>query len=288
MFRVYTDSGANVPAELIQKYAIRVVPLRYELDGVAFADYNKETGEFDGVSYYAKMRNGAQPKTSMTSVGEFEEAFRTTLEAGEDILYVGMSSGISGTNNAAKMAAEELKESFPDRKVVVIDTRAASLGEGIPALEAAEMRESGYSLEATAEKVLAICDKMCQYFTVADLRYLQRGGRISAFSAKVGGILNIKPILQGNEEGRIVENSKVRGERRAYDALAAIYDRLCSDRTARIGVAHADNPAGAQELIQKLRALGFTGDVLTVCYEPVTGSHVGPGTVAFFFPGIHR
>ena len=288
MFRVFTDYGANLPSELVRGHGITVLPLRYELDGVAFADYDQATDTFDGEAYYAKMRAGAEVKTSMTNVGEFAEAFRPVLEAGEDVLYVGMSSGISGTNHAACLAAAGLREEFSGRKIAVVDTRCASLGEGIPVLRAAELREEGHSIEQTEKAVLEMCDHMCQYFTVADLRYLQKGGRISALTAKVGGVLNIKPILQGNEEGRIVMNSKVRGERRAYEALAKIYDELCSDRTARIGVAHADNPAGAEELIRRLRELGFTGEALTVCYEPVTGSHVGPGTVAFFFPGIHR
>ena len=288
MFRVFTDNGANLPAELVRSHSITVVPLRYEMDGVPFAEYDLATDAFNGEAYYAKMRAGAEVKTSMTNVGEFSDAFRPVLEAGEDVLYVGMSSGISGTNHAAQLAAEELKEEFPDRQVVVVDTRCASLGEGIPVLRAAELREAGKSIEEAAEAAFQMSDHMCQYFTVADLRYLQKGGRISALTAKVGGVLNIKPILQGNEEGRIVMNSKVRGERRAYDAMAKIYGELCSDRTALIGVAHADNPAGAEELIQRLRNVGFTGETLTVCYEPVTGSHVGPGTVAFFFPGIHR
>ena len=288
MFRVFTDNGANLPADLVRSHGITVVPLRYEMDGVPFAEYDLATDSFNGEAYYAKMRAGAEVKTSMTNVGEFTEAFRPVLAGGEDVLYVGMSSGISGTNHAARLAGAELKEEFPDRKVVVVDTRCASLGEGIPVLRAAELREEGHSIEQTEKAVLEMCDNMCQYFTVADLRYLQKGGRISALSATVGGILNIKPILQGNEEGRIVLNSKVRGERKAYDTLAKIYDELCSDRTARIGVAHADNPAGAEDLIRRLRAVGFNGEAMTVCYEPVTGSHVGPGTVAFFFPGIHR
>jgi len=288
MYRVFTDYGANLPAELVRKHGIRVIPLRYEMDGEPFAEYNLATDEFDGETFYARMRDGATVRTSMTNIAEFADAFQPVLEAGEDVLYVGMSSGISGTNHAACLAAEELRESFPDRKVIVIDTRAASLGEGIPALRAAELRDDGQSLEKAAETAQALCDNMCQYFTVADLKYLQRGGRVSALTAKVGGILNIKPILQGDEEGHIIINSKVRGERRAYESLAKIYDTLCSDRSAMIGVAHADNPAGVQTLLEKLRAVGFTGETLTVCYEPVTGSHVGPGAVAFFFPGIHR
>ena len=288
MFRVFTDSGSNLPAELLKKYQIGLVPLRYTMDGEDFVCFDRATGAFEGHTYYERMRQGADVKTSMVSVGAFADAFRPVLAAGEDVLYVGMSSGISGTYTAACLAAEELRPEFPGRRIVTVDTHCASLAEGIPALRAAELRAEGASFEKAAETAQAMSDTMCQYFTVADLRYLQKGGRISALSAKIGSVLGIKPILWGNELGQIICINKVRGERKAYDALADAYDRLCADRTARIGIAHADNPEGLEALVSRLRAKGLTGEILSVCYEPVTGSHVGPGAVALFFNGIHR
>jgi DegV family protein with EDD domain len=216
------------------------------------------------------------------------DAFRPALEAGEDVLYVGMSSGISGTHHAASLAAEELRAQFPERAVLTVDTRAASLGEGLPVLFAAEQRESGAELAVAAKLTRRFSDMICQYFTVSDLQYLVKGGRISRLSAKIGGMLNIKPVLKGNESGEIVLHAKERGMRRALAALAGQYDVLAADKTARIGIAHADAPEDAEQLLALLREKGFAGEAMTVCYEPVTGAHVGPGAVALFFPGVHR
>ena len=221
--------------------------------------------DFDGAAFYGAMRRGAVVKTSMVNPDLMANYFERALSQGDDVLYVGMSGGISGTAQAAVIAAGELTEKYPARKIVTIDTYAASLGEGLQVLEAARMIEEGKSLA-----------------------YLKRGGRISSATALIGTVLSIKPILCGDETGHIVSCGKVRGMKRAYQELANYYDGRALDKSEMLGIAHADNEEGAQALIALLRDKGFTGKCLNVVYEPVTGAHVGPGTVALFFYGTEK
>ena len=284
MTQLFTDTSANLPVEIIDEYGIEVVPFSYTIDGV---EYIPER-EFDGKAFYAAMRAGSEVKTSMVNAGTFIERFKTALDAGKDVLYIGMSGGISGTANAALMAKQELDEEYPDRKIVVIDTLAASLGEGLFVIKAAEQLKDGVALDAIEEAIRAQVPSMCQSFTVDDLKYLKKTGRVSGAAAIIGNVLSIHPILIGDYEGKIVVKSKVRGMKRTLDALAERYAELALSKTETIGIAHADNEEGKAYLVQRLRDKGLTGKCLSVCYEPVTGSHVGPGTVALFFFGTDR
>ena len=284
MTQLFTDTSANLPAEIIDEYGIEVVPFSYTIDGV---EYIPER-EFDGKAFYAAMRAGSEVKTSMVNAGTFIERFKTALDAGKDVLYIGMSGGISGTANAALMAKQELDEEYPDRKIVVIDTLAASLGEGLFVIKAAEQLKDGTALDKIEENIRAQVPSMCQSFTVDDLKYLKNTGRVSGAAAIIGNVLSIHPILIGDYEGKIVVKAKVRGMKRTLDALAERYAELALSKTETIGIAHADNEEGKAYLVQRLRDKGLTGKCLSVCYEPVTGSHVGPGTVALFFFGTDR
>ena len=284
MTQLFTDTSANLPVEIIDEYGIEVVPFSYTIDGV---EYIPER-EFDGKAFYAAMRAGSEVKTSMVNAGTFIEHFKAALDAGKDVLYIGMSGGISGTANAALMAKQELDEEYPDRKIVVIDTLAASLGEGMFVIKAAEQLKDGVALDAIEETIRAQVPSMCQSFTVDDLKYLKNTGRVSGAAAIIGNVLSIHPILIGDYEGKIVVKAKVRGMKRTLDALAERYAELALSKTETIGIAHADNEEGKAYLVQRLRDKGLTGKCLSVCYEPVTGSHVGPGTVALFFFGTDR
>ena len=224
----------------------------------------------------------------MVNAGTFIERFKAALDAGRDVLYIGMSGGISGTANAALMAKQELDEEYPDRKIIVIDTLAASLGEGLFVIKAAEQLNDGVALDAIEEDIRAQVPSMCQSFTVGDLKYLKKTGRVSGAAAIIGNVLSIHPILVGDYEGKIVVKAKVRGMKRTLDALAERYAELALNKNETIGIAHADNEEGKAYLVQRLRDKGLTGKCLSVCYEPVTGSHVGPGTVALFFFGTDR
>ena len=286
MTKLYTDTSANLPLALLREYDIAVIPFSYTVNGVA-EDYNEET-DFDGKAFYDAMRRGAEVKTSMVNPATAAAFFERALAQGDDVLYVGMSGGISGTAHAAALAAEELREKYPHAKIMTIDTYAASLGEGLQVLEAAELLRAGRSFEEVGDRILARRPHMCQFFTVDDLAYLKRGGRISSATALIGTVLSIKPILCGDETGHIVSCGKVRGMRRAYQELANYYDGRALDKSEMLGIAHADNEEGAQALIALLRERGFTGECLNVVYEPVTGAHVGPGTVALFFYGTEK
>ena len=286
MTKLYTDTSANLPLALLREYDIAVIPFSYTVNGVA-EDYSEET-DFDGKAFYDAMRRGAEVKTSMVNPATAAAFFERALAQGDDVLYVGMSGGISGTAHAAALAAEELREKYPHAKIMTIDTYAASLGEGLQVLEAAELLRAGRSFEEVGDRILARRPHMCQFFTVDDLNYLKRGGRISGAAALVGTMLGIKPILRGDETGHIVSCGKVRGNKKAYAELADYFDKRALDKTARIGIALADNREGTDYLLGLLRERGFTGECLEVYYEPVTGAHVGPGTVALFFYGTEK
>lgn len=285
MIRLFTDSSANLPAVIAKNQQITVIPFTYTLDG---QEGDPLDADFDGQRFYAAMRAGAAAKTSMINAAVFAEYFTEALSCGEDVLYIGLSGGISGTMHAARTAAEELRPLYPQRTIEIIDSLGASLGEGMLVLEAATRIRHGDSLAAVVQRVQRHIPLMCQCFTVDDLRYLRQSGRISGAAAMVGGLLGIRPVLVGDPEGHIVMAAKVRGAHPVLDALTERYDRLVLKRDAMIGIAHADNEEGTAYLLKKLREKGFTGQELTVCYEPVTGAHVGPGAVALFFFGRGR
>jgi DegV family protein with EDD domain len=284
MFHIFTDLAANLPVEMVKQYDLEIIPLICELDGKP-VDVSQG---FDGKDFYDRMRAGAMTKTSMPPLGLFLDTFRAVLEQGDDVLYIGMSSGLSGTVGLAKTVGRELEEEFPERTVAVVDTRAASLGEGLPVLRAAQMREEGKSLEEIVAAAENDSDHMWQVFTVEDLEYLRRGGRLYSVTAKVGNLLNVKPILMGDDHGRIVVRHMNVGRRRSLDTLVAKYAENCPDKSQPVGLAHADTEKDMEYVVSKLRQAGCTGQIHTVLYEPVTGSHVGPGTVALFFFGTHR
>ncbi len=282
MFQIMTDTSANLPTDLAQSCELTVIPFPFFVNGARHTCLDTEG--FDGETFYGAMREGAEVTTSQINPQNYIDAMRPVLQAGQDILFVGMSSGISGAYHSAELAAEELRQEFPLRKIRLVDTIGASLGEGLLALRAVEDKKNGLSLDEIYEKLLDLRHRLCNIFTVDDLKYLRKGGRLSNLSFIVGTLLQIKPLLKGNEEGKIVAFAKLRGRKKALEELARRYDEYvvhAEDQT--IGIAHADCPEDAAYLIELLRRNHPPKDVLNVCYEPVTGSHVGPGTLALFF-----
>ncbi len=288
MYTIYTDTSANLSLHMIRQYDLHVIPLHYTIDGITYPPMEGGGEGMTGKQYYDAMRQGAAVHTSMINASTFGDAFKISLSAGVDIIYVGMSGGISGTHHAAMQAAGEMREKYPERKIAVIDTRAASLGEGLAVLFAARLKAAGASFEDVVDETQKNSASVCQYFTVEDLTYLKKGGRISGAAALVGNILQIKPILKGDEEGRIVFCHKERGRKRSMEALVSRFKELVADLNAPVGIAHGDSEEDAGYLAQRIRESGHTGEMLMECYEPVTGSHVGPGTIALFFYGVHR
>ncbi len=282
MFKIITDTSANLPTELISKNDIGIIPFNFYVDGKPFTCLNTE--EFDGHSFYDAMRNGAEVTTSQISPGQYADYMKPILENGENILFIGMSSGISGSFHSAELAAKELESSYPDRKIRLVDTLGASLGEGLLVLKALKDKMLGEPLEKIYLKLLDLRNRLCNIFTVNDLNYLRKGGRLSNLAFICATILNIKPLLKGNENGKIVAFSKVRGRRKSIEELAERYEEYVEEpENQTVGIAHADCPEDAEKLISLLNRRKPPKEILSVCYEPVTGSHVGPGTLALFF-----
>ncbi len=284
MFEIITDTSANLDCRWLEDNHIRVIPFHYYVDGQDRTC--TDTEGFDGPAFYNAMRNGEKVTTSQITPQAYLDVMRPLLDAGHDILFVGMSSGISGSYGAARLAAAQLREEFPERQIETVDTLGASLGEGLLVLRAVERREEGWSLSAAAEELRSLRRGMCQVFTVDDLMHLRRTGRLSNAKAVVATVLNIKPLLKGNENGSIVSFAKIRGRRRSIEAIAEQYDQLVENADEQtVGIAHADCPEDAEALAELLRRNHPPRDFLIVDYEPVTGSHVGPGALALFFLG---
>lgn len=279
MVHIITDNAANLPQALREQYGIEELCLTYTVDGVP-ADTSVE---FDGRGFYDALRRGASVQTSMVTPDAAQKGMEPYLINGEDVLYVGLSSGVSGTCWGVGLVARELAEKYPERKIRVLDTRGASLGEGLIVLAAAKLAAEGRVIEKIAVRCEELCGKMRQHFMVDDLKFLRKGGRISGSAALAGTLLQIKPILQGDEEGKIVQLAKVRGKKAGMEELVALYDQMVEDRSAPVGISHASSPADALHIATRLRQVGCTGEILTVCHEPVTGAHVGPGMLAVYF-----
>ena len=282
MFQIITDTSANLPSELAAEKDLTVIPFPYFVNGARHTCLDTEG--FDGKTFYGAMREGAEVTTSQINPQNYIDVMRPVLQKGLDILFVGMSSGISGAYHSAELAAEELRAEFPERKIRLVDTIGASLGEGLLVLRAVRDKLAGLSLDAIYEKLMDLRHRLCNIFTVDDLKYLRKGGRLSNLSFIVGTLLQIKPLLKGNEEGKIVAFAKLRGRKKALEELAKRYDEyVVNAEEQTIGIAHADCPEDAAYLTALLRRNHPPKEILTVGYEPVTGSHVGPGTLALFF-----
>ena len=293
MFQIVVDSAANIPAELVKKYDIRVISFVNYVNGkriVCFdPDLTPEEERAKGREYYDAVRAGADVKTGLVSSGDFEDLFRSVLEAGDDILYFSLSKNISGTYNSARIAAEELSESFPDRKIRLIDALNASLAQGILAIYASEMRAVGKSLDETADILATYPAKMNGVFTVGDLKYLSKTGRISSSAALVGNLLSIKPILRGNKDGFIVQFKKCRGRKSALNTLVSLVcDNIVNPEEQIIGIAHADAYEDSLYVMEEIRKRVKLRGFINTSYDYCTGSHVGPDTIALFFMAKDR
>ena len=284
MFSIFTDTSANLDCRLLQERQIRVIPFTFTVDGVD--QTCTDTVAFDGKAYYDAIRNGAKVRTSQVTPQTYIDAMTPLLSAGQDVLFVGMSSGISGSYASAQTAAAQLREEFPGRKICLVDTLSASLGEGLLVLDAADCRDSGMSIEDTAALLDEKRHRMAQVFTVEDLKHLRATGRLSNIAALIGMVLQIKPLLKGDPEGKIVCFEKVRGRKRSIAAIAEQYDKMVKDAPSQtVGIAHADCPEDAAMLEALLKKNHPPKAIMNVCYEPMTGSHVGPGALALFFFG---
>ncbi len=285
-FVLFTDSGSDISPATLKEWGVQSLPLTLRFEG---EDTEYRDGEMDIHAFYTRMREGGVAKTAAINPERFADAFRPILKSGKDILYLGFSSGLSTTYNSSRLAALQLAEEFPERQIVTFDTLSASAGQGLLVYLAACRAQDGASLTEVYDYVKTIAPKLCHWFTVDDLVYLKRGGRLSAASAFVGGLIGIKPVLHADDAGKLSAVSKVRGRRTALTALADKYGELSEDAAGgTVFISHADCAEEAAFLADTLAdRFGATVSVITDI-GAVIGSHSGPGTMALFFIGKER
>lgn len=281
-FVVATDTSGNLPTRTAQAYDLKIIPFAYFYGGARYTC--EDTDAFDGDAFYALLKN-TEVTTTQINPSEYADFFEPYLKEGKDVIYVSMSSGISGSCQSATIGAEMLREEYPDRVIEIVDTRGASLGEGLIAVQAAKLRDDGVETREAAKRLRAASERMFNVFTVNDLLFLRRGGRLSNLSAIVGTVLGIKPVLKGGVDGQISAFAEVHSRKRSIKALAAQYEKHVVDPEQQtIGIAHAACREDAELLIKLINESGKAPkEILLVDYEPVTGSHVGPGALALFF-----
>ena len=285
-FAVFADGTANLPGSLLK--GIRLLPSTYTVDGIPQV-YTGDIEHFDMHSYYEGLRSGRDVKTSLLNTGLFLENFGPVLQEGTDIIYISMSSGISGTYNAARTAADQLMEQYPDRFIHIVDSHGCGFGSGILALKAAQLHSQGKSSREAAKILDELVPHCCQYFTVDDLNFLKKTGRVSGATALIGTALQIKPILYGDATGHIVSCATCRGRKKSIRKLADKYSEKRMDlEKPEVFISHGDCLQDAEQL--KSMILEITPDAaVTVCpHEPFSGSHVGPGMLGLFFLGKER
>ena len=289
-YEIMTDSSSNLTRDLLDKYRIKMISYISSIDGKEFPCFDPSRDEADAAhKFYDALREGSDVHTTLINASRFADFFTPSLREGKDIIYVCMSGGLSGTVQAARIAAEDLMEEYPERKIVVIDSLSASLGEGLMVIKLSRLRAMGATLEEAARYYERKKLMMNHIFTVGDLKYLKKGGRITAAEALIGNLLSIKPILKANDEGKIVVHDKVRSRRRALDYLVDMTKaRIVKPSSQVLGIAHCDAPVEADYIATRLKKELPLQDVIVRYYDLCTGSHVGPGTIALFFMGENR
>nr|WP_308649497.1 DegV family protein [uncultured Agathobacter sp.] len=294
MFEIIVDSAANIPADLVKKFKIKVLSFVNLVNGKEVTCFDPDLSEEEerqkGKEYYDAIRSGAEVKTGLISSGIFEDTFREILEQDKDILYFSLSKNISGNYNSARVAAEELMDSGEySHKIRLIDSLNASLAQGILAIYASEMRDKGMAFDDVADELETYPARMNGVFTVGDLKYLSRTGRISGTSALIGNVLSIKPILRGNKDGYIVQYKKCRGRKSALNELISLVcDNIVDSENQIIGIAHADAYEDSLYVMEQIQKRIKVRDFINTSYDFCTGSHVGPDTIALFFMAKDR
>lgn len=283
-FVILTDSACDLKPDYLAGLGIGFLSLSF-----TFTDEDKSYKNFDlaPAEFYNEMRKGRSAKTSAVNVAEFKDFFEAELKKGNDVLYLGFSSGLSTTYNSACIAADELRDEYPDRKIICIDSLAASAGFGMLVYLAAKEKEKGAELDAVAEYLGKIVLSQAHWFTVDDLEYLKRGGRVSPTVAFVGGLLGIKPVLHVDNEGHLIKVSTARGRKASLTALA---DRLVETilPDSPVWISHGDCEEDAKLLAEIIKEKSGREVTLITDVGPVIGAHSGPGTMALFFLASER
>lgn len=285
-FIIFTDSACDLKEEILKKYGIKSIDPTFIFEN---EDKQYVNSDMTSEEFYCKMKEGKVARTSAINVSTFKDAFEEELKKGNDVLYIGLSSSLSGTYASSRMAAEELGEIYPDRKILAVDSLGASAGQGLLVILAAEKQQEGMNVSETAKFVFDIRLKVHHWFTVNDLVYLKRSGRLSSGTAFVGGVLHVKPVLNADREGKLVSVSKVRGRKNAVKEIIEKYGEYADDISkGRVFISHADCIDDAEELARELKEKYSAEVELITDIGPVVGAHAGPGTLALFFIGKER
>lgn len=287
---IITDSTTDLPPELIARLGITVLPLGFVFgENEVYKNYpdGREMGFHE---FYERVRGGALPKTNQINSTEYIEAAEPFLQAGKDVLILAFSSALSGTYQSSRIAVDELKEKYPDRTIITLDTLSASMGEGLLVYHAVQKQREGLSIDQLAQWVTDNRLRLCHWFTVDDLIHLKRGGRVSSAAALVGTILGIKPVMHVDNEGRLIPMEKVRGRRQSIEALAHhLFESIDkAEGPQTIFISHGDCEKDAQYLADYIRKNIEVKEFQIHFVGPVVGAHSGPGTLALFFLGTAR
>lgn len=287
-YKIVTDSSCNLPEHLIEEFDLEILSLMFRIGEEEFYSYQK--GKItDLKQFYDRMRNKETITTSHINPEVCQEAFEGILQQGEDLLYIGFSSALSGTFQTANFTLEELKEKYPERKIYSVDTLGASLGEGLLVFYAAQMRKSGQSIDEVYAWLMENRLHLCHWFTVEDLFFLKRGGRISGATALLGTLLGMKPVMHMDNEGRLVAVGKVRGRRNSLNALLDhMAETAMKPESQAVFISHGDCLEDAQYVEQQVKERFNVKSTLIHYVDPVIGAHSGPGTIALFFLGSER
>ncbi|MBQ6847951.1 MAG: DegV family protein [Clostridia bacterium] len=285
-FVIITDSGCDLSPLVLNEWGVEYIDLTFRFEG---EDKEYSNNEMGSTSFYNRMKNGETAKTAAINPDKFTEAFENILNSGKDILYLGFSSGLSTTYNSSLIATEELLEKYPEQKIICVDTLAASAGQGLLVYFAVEKKNSGANIEDVAKYIDSIKLSLCHWFTVDDLVYLKRGGRISPAVAFVGAVLGIKPVLHVDNDGKLISVSKARGRKASLSALIEKYEQLADENAEKLAfISHADCDEDAEFVKDQLLKKFGTHTKIITNVGPVIGAHSGPGTLALFFIGKER
>lgn len=285
---IITDSTTDLSQQMINDLEIEVIPLGFSVENESFLNYS-DNRDMLPEDFYRLMRDGKTIKTAQINIATFLSAFEKRLQENKDIFCVTLSSGISGTYNSAMAAANELRKKYKDNKIIVIDSKSASLGEGMLVYNAVMKKREGLSIDELEVWIEGNKNKLCHWFTVDDLMHLKRGGRISATAAAFGTLLNIKPVLHVDDAGHLVPVKKVRGRKSSLLELINMMEKTGINLDGqKIFISHGDCVDDAEFVAGTIRQKFNIGDVIINYVGPVIGAHSGPGTVALFFWGSHR
>lgn len=287
-FKVLTDASCNLSVEMMEELGIVYKSLTLVVDGKEINNYlNDENFSFKG--FYDRLRNKEHIKTSLLNVEEFTNAYEEILKDGDDILAITISSGISGTYQAAKIAADDLREKYPERKIIVIDSLAASIGHGLLVYYAAKLQQEGKTIDEVADFVYKNRLKLVHKFTVDDLFFLKRGGRLSGGVAIIGTILQIKPVLHVDNEGRLISQEKVNGRKKSINSIYESFkENVVDPENQVLAICHGDCLEDAEYLANKIKSEYNVKDIIINYCDPVIAAHAGPGVLALFYLGKER